>query len=497
MNFLCPSCRTPLPREQTVGLVTCTQCAVQVDLTGVDTAPGQARLWPEVDLKGETVSGHLLLQRLGSGGMGTVYEAESPVGSPVAMKVLSPMLAAEPSLRERFRREARALTKVKHPRVVQLFEEGEDKGFCWYSMELVKGLDLRHRIDKGPMSAAEVDALAVALLEALAAVHEAGVVHRDIKPGNILIGPEGPRLCDFGIAQVSGATTLTESAAMLGSLRYMAPEQRWGKADDRSDLYALGVVLHEALSGGVPGEQPLPDSVPKYLVRFIERLTHQNPVQRPVSALEATRLLGQLRKGALSRLVIGGGVAAAVVALAVLGVVVSNSSTEKPNVEPTVKIAEPVPPPPAPVVDAGVAVVVAEVPTVVDAGTVDIDVVPAATGLVSVRTKGATALEVDGSERPLPTEPLALAVGKHALRFRCPGGGKLPFRYSKVLDVDVAEGKTAAVSWSCTTMKPLPAVLVAKAPGKLEVEPGPKPAFPKPMVKKPAPLGGKGKKAIK
>ncbi len=494
MNFLCPSCRTPLPREQTVGLVTCTQCSVRVDLTGVDTAPGQARLWPEVDLKGETVSGHLLVQRLGSGGMGTVYEAESAVGAPVAMKVLSPMLAAEPSLRERFRREARALTKVKHPRVVQLFEEGEDKGFCWYSMELVKGLDLRHRIDKGPMSAADVDALAVALLEALTAVHEAGVVHRDIKPGNILIGPEGPRLCDFGIAQVSGATTLTESAAMLGSLRYMAPEQRWGKADDRSDLYSLGVVLHEALSGGVPGEQPLPGSVPKYLERFIERLTHQNPVQRPASAAEATKLLGQLRKGALSRLVIGGGVAAALVVLAIIGVVVSG--TEKPTVEPVAKVAEP---PVAAVVDAGVAVVVAEV---LDAGSVEIDVVAAPTGLVSVRTKGATALEIDGSERPVPTEPLALAAGRHALRFRCPGGGKAGARYSTLLDVDVLEGQTAALSWNCTTMKPFPEVL-AKAPTKIEPgpKPGPKPAptkgvSPKPVVKKPAPVGGKGKKPI-
>ncbi len=482
MNFLCPSCRTPLPREQTVGLVTCTQCAVQVDLTGVDTAPGQARLWPEVDLKGETVSGHLLVKRLGSGGMGTVYEAESPVGAAVAMKVLSAMLAAEPSLRERFRREARALTRVKHPRVVQLFEEGEDKGFCWYSMELVEGRDLRHRIDQGPMSAADVDALAVALLDALAAVHKAGVVHRDLKPGNILIGPGGPRLCDFGIAQVSGATTLTESAAMLGSLRYMAPEQRWGKADDRSDLYSLGVVLHEALSGGVPGEQPLPGAVPGYLERFIERLTHQNPVQRPASAVEATRLLGQLRKGALRRLVIGGGIAAAVAVLAVLGVMVSRGR-EKLMVQPAANVAAAAKPP---VVDAGLAEVAAEVPAGVDAGSVELDVVAAPTGLVSVRTKGATALEVDGSERAVPTEPLSLAVGTHALRFRCPAAGKVSFRYSRVLQVDVADGKTVEASWSCATMKPLPPEAIEKVVAKPFADgPGPKLPTKGPAVKKP------------
>jgi eukaryotic-like serine/threonine-protein kinase len=334
MNFLCPSCRTPLPKDATVGLVTCTQCAVQVDLTRVDTAPGQARLWPEVDLKGESLSGHLLVQRLGSGGMGTVYEAESPVGAPVAMKVLAPMLAAEPALRERFRREARAMTQVKHPRVVQLFEEGEDKGFCWYSMELVKGLDLRHRLDKGVMTADEVEALARAVLEALAAVHDAGIVHRDLKPANILLGPEGPRLCDFGIAQVSGATTLTESAALLGSLRYMAPEQRWGKADDRSDLYALGVILHEALAGGVPGEAPLPANVPVHLSRFIDRLTSQRPAERPGSAVEAGELLTSLRTARRRRLIIGGSVGAAGTVLLALAISLSGGDPPPPTLTP-------------------------------------------------------------------------------------------------------------------------------------------------------------------
>jgi len=469
MNFLCPSCRTPLPREQTVGLVTCTQCAVSVDLTGVETAPGQARLWPEVDLKGETVSGHLLVQRLGSGGMGTVYEAESPVGAPVAMKVLSPMLAAEPALRERFRREARALAQVKHPRVVQLFEDGEDKGFCWYTMELVKGLDLRHRLDKGTLPAGEVDALAVAVLEALAAVHEAGVVHRDVKPSNILLGPEGPRLCDFGIAQVSGATTLTESAALLGSLRYMAPEQRWGKADDRSDLYALGVVLHEALSGGVPGEQPLPGAAPLYLANFIERLTHQNPAQRPPTAGEATRLLAQLRKGGPTRLVLGGGVAAAAVVLGVLGLWLFGGSDPRPVAAPTA-------------VDAGL--LVAEVAAVVDAGTLELDVTAVSTGLLAVRTVGVSALTLDGEDRGVPAEPLSLSVGRHLVQFRCPASGKQGPRASKELEVDIAEGQTAELTWSCATMKPLGAEVAVKAPVAVKRKPAK-------VLKKPAPIGKK------
>lgn len=484
MNFLCPSCRTPLPREQTIGLVTCTQCSVQVDLTRVDTAPGQARLWPEVDLKGETVSGHALLQRLGSGGMGTVYEAESPVGAPVAMKVLSPMLAAEPALRERFRREARALTKVKHPRVVQLFEEGEDKGFCWYSMELVKGLDLRHRLEKGVMSAAEVDALAVALLEALGAVHEAGVVHRDIKPSNILLGPEGPRLCDFGIAQVSGATTLTESAALLGSLRYMAPEQRWGKADDRSDLYALGVVLHEALAGGVPGEQPLPGSVPTYLVRFIDKLTQQNPSLRPTSAAEAMKLLTQWRSGSLKRLAIGGGIAA-VLLVGIIGAFAfgGGDAAEVPvPATPTNTAPTPAPVPPV-VVDAGTPEVPdAGAPATMDAGAFDIDLeAPVAGGALTVRTIGARTIELDGVKRDVPKTPIDLPAGPHTIQFFCPGSGKLTAAApSPLLTFTMAVGDVLDQSWDCKTKKPMPAPgLVAIGPkGKPTKAPSPKPAPP-------------------
>lgn len=505
MNFLCPSCRTPLPREQTVGLVTCTQCSVQVDLTRVDTAPGQARLWPEVDLKGETVSGHALLQRLGSGGMGTVYEAESPVGAPVAMKVLSPMLAAEPALRERFRREARALTQVKHPRVVQLFEEGEDKGFCWYSMELVKGLDLRHRLEKGVMSAAEVDALAVALLEALGAVHEAGVVHRDIKPSNILLGPEGPRLCDFGIAQVSGATTLTESAALLGSLRYMAPEQRWGKADDRSDLYALGVVLHEALAGGVPGEQPLPASVPAYLVRFIGKLTQQSPAHRPASAAEAMKLLTQWRSGSLKRLAIGGGLAAVVVAGVIGAVLLGGGEPEAPAPAVPTNTAAPTPPVPPLVVDAGAPVEPdAGAPTQpLDAGSLDIDLdAPAAGGALTVRTVGARGIELDGVRRDVPKTPIDLPAGQHTIQFFCPGSGKMPPAPSPLITFTMAVGDVLDQSWDCKTKKPMPPPgLVAVGPkGKPTKSPTPKALGPKtdlpptkslspkaPVTKKPVP----------
>ncbi len=311
MNFLCPSCRTPLPRGAVAEAVTCSGCGVAVDLTRVETAPGQARLWPEVDLSGEALGGYRLQTRIGSGGMGTVYDALAADGARVALKVLAPLLAAEPALRERFHREARALEALKHPGVVRLLAEGEERGFCWYAMEHVDGVDLRERLKSGPLPVGEVKSLAISVLDALEAVHAAGFVHRDVKPSNILLSKTGPRLCDFGIARLEGANTLTESAAVLGSLRYMSPEQRWGKSDARSDLYSLGVVLHEALALGVPGEKELPKSTPSSLVRLIARLTAAAPAKRPESAADAKRLLSptaprSLMFGVLAALLVAG-----------------------------------------------------------------------------------------------------------------------------------------------------------------------------------------------
>jgi serine/threonine-protein kinase len=160
-------------------------------------------------------------------------------------------------------------------------------------MERVDGPDLRARLTKdGALPWPEVEGLARRLLDALGAAHERGFVHRDVKPGNILLAPDGAKLCDFGIARLDGATTLTQSAALIGSLRYMAPEQqRLGRAVAQSDLYSLGLVLHEALAGGLPGEKPLPSGVPRHLRRLLERLLSERIEGRPDSAAAALRLL--------------------------------------------------------------------------------------------------------------------------------------------------------------------------------------------------------------
>jgi eukaryotic-like serine/threonine-protein kinase len=263
-----------------------------VDLTRVDTAPGTARLWPDVDLTGEALGPYRLSKRIGAGGMGIVYEAEGPEGT-CAVKVLSALLAAEPDVRTRFRREAAALRSLDHPGVVRILADGEDRGFCWYAMERVIGEDLRARVTRGRLPPEEVEAIARRLLDVLSAVHQRGLVHRDVKPGNILLASDGAKLCDFGIARFDGATTLTASAALMGSLRYMAPEQRYGRSDARSDLHSLGIVLHEALAGGVPGEADLPLGVPARLRRLLDALLAARPEDRPMDARGALDLLNR------------------------------------------------------------------------------------------------------------------------------------------------------------------------------------------------------------
>jgi serine/threonine-protein kinase len=290
---------------------------VEVDLARVETAPGTARLSPEVDLSGEQLGGLALKRRLGAGGMGTVYEAEGPSGL-CAVKVLSAMVAADPSVRVRFRREAEALRQIQHPAVVRVLAEGEERGFCWYAMERVEGPDLRAKLADGPLPAPEVEGLARRVLSALGAAHARGFIHRDVKPSNLLLAKDGAKLCDFGIARLDGATTLTATAALIGSLRYMAPEQqRLGRADARSDLYALGLVLYEALAGGIPGERPLPPGVPRRLRTLLARLLAENPSARPASAEAALKLLD--RRVPVGVLSVGGTAALALTAFLVMG----------------------------------------------------------------------------------------------------------------------------------------------------------------------------------
>jgi hypothetical protein len=193
---------------------------------------------------------------LGQGGMARVHRGlDRQLRRPVAVKVLAPPLDRDKAFVERFRREARAAAGLSHPNIVAVFDSGSDDGTHYIVTELVDGETLAERLRRdGPMAPPEAVGVAVDVCHALAAAHERGVVHRDIKPGNVMLLPDGRvKVVDFGIARAAGSDTLTGTGVVLGSSAYLSPEQAsGGSGDERSDLYALGCVLYEMLTGEVP-----------------------------------------------------------------------------------------------------------------------------------------------------------------------------------------------------------------------------------------------------
>jgi serine/threonine protein kinase len=306
VNLLCPACHTPLPQAATA-VVTCPVCAAEIDLSRAGTAVGRPRYVPEPDRSGRVVGGYQLEARLGGGGMGTVYRAAAPDGRAVAIKFLSPALAGSPELVARFAREVEVLAGLDHPAVVRVLAQGEEEGVPWFAMELVEGEDLRARLRRGRLGREEVLAIFQRLLAALQHAHDRGIVHRDLKPANVLLAPDGARLADFGIARweaesltgPDAATRLTETAAVIGTLPYMSPEQRRGaQVDRRSDLFSVGVMLYEAITGSVPqGAFSAPSAhntaFPRALDRLVMALLAPEPERRPASAGDVTKALGQ------------------------------------------------------------------------------------------------------------------------------------------------------------------------------------------------------------
>jgi hypothetical protein len=193
---------------------------------------------------------------LGQGGMARVHRGlDRQLRRPVAVKVLAPPLDRDKAFVERFRREARAAAGLSHPNIVAVFDSGLDDGTHYIVTELVDGETLAERLRRdGPMPPPEAVGVAVDVCHALAAAHERGVVHRDIKPGNVMLLPDGRvKVLDFGIARAAGSDTLTGTGVVFGSTAYLSPEQaNGGSGDERSDLYALGCVLYEMLTGEVP-----------------------------------------------------------------------------------------------------------------------------------------------------------------------------------------------------------------------------------------------------
>ncbi len=215
----------------------------------------------------QALAGRYTVDReVGRGGAARVFLAYRPDGTPVALKVLHPQLAASVSA-DRFLREIDVVSRLTHPRIARLVDYGEGDWLLWYVMEYLEGPTLRAHLERvRRVSLSDTVRIAQDLCAALDAAHALGVVHRDVKPENIVLTPEGAVLVDFGIAKAvasAGGDRLTRSGFAVGTSAYMSPEQVAGldAIDHRSDVYSLGCVLYECLAGRPPYDDPFEDLV--------------------------------------------------------------------------------------------------------------------------------------------------------------------------------------------------------------------------------------------
>lgn len=234
------------------------------------TVPGAGEPFDEPALRSRLASAlrgrYRILEPLGAGGMSVVYVArDADLGREVALKVLQPGLRHRVEDRERFRREARVMAGLRHPRIATVYELAEAAGLPYFTLEWVRGGSLARRLAAGGrLPAMEAAGLLSGIACALAAAHDGGVVHRDLKPENILVGSDGPVLIDFGVATVSTSEhSRSEVSRAFGTPWYMSPEQVLGEiqAGPASDIYSLGVLGFQLLTGRLPFQGPAPREV--------------------------------------------------------------------------------------------------------------------------------------------------------------------------------------------------------------------------------------------
>ncbi len=279
MPAKCPQCGTPLPAGALAGL--CPACLLRAG-AAADTVsePKQPAFNPptvaELSAKFPQLE---ILELIGKGGMGAVYKArQRQLDRFVALKILPPGIGDDPAFAERFAREARALARLNHPGIVTIYDFGRADGLFYFFMEFVDGVNLRQLLHGGRVSPREALAIVPQICDALQFAHDQGIVHRDIKPENILLDRRGRvKVADFGLAKIMAgqggepapatpgaapAPLLTESGKIMGTPPYMAPEQKEhpDAVDHRADIYALGVVFYQMLTGELPGKKIEPPS---------------------------------------------------------------------------------------------------------------------------------------------------------------------------------------------------------------------------------------------
>ncbi len=264
----CPTCHAPIPADAPAGF--CPSCL----LRDVEEPAPTGHAAPSLEEIATAFPQWEIIRLIGQGGMGFVYQARQPsLDRTVALKILAPELSRDPAFAERFAREARTLGKLHHPNIVTVFQHGtpqpstpDSQPFFYLLMEFVDGVNLRQAMRAGRFTPEQALALVPPICDALQAAHAQGVWHRDIKPENILLDSKGAvKIADFGIARIVGDPhrdfTLTMTGGALGSAAYMAPEQheKPHDVDHRADIYSLGVVIYEMLTGELPlGRFPAP-----------------------------------------------------------------------------------------------------------------------------------------------------------------------------------------------------------------------------------------------
>ena len=250
---------------------------------------------------GQTISHYKILEKLGSGGMGTVYRAQDlKLDRYVALKFLPPHLSQDEESKKRFIHEAKAASALNHPNIATIYEIDEAEGQMFIAMEYVEGPSLQDVIvganGRSPLPIDLAIDYAIQIAEGLSKAHAKGIIHRDIKPANILVTEDGVvKIVDFGLAKLAGATKLTKEGTSMGTVAYMSPEQTQGaEVDHRTDIWALGVVLYEMLTGEPPfkgdyeqaviysilNEEPDFSGIPEALIPVVQKALAKQAEER-------------------------------------------------------------------------------------------------------------------------------------------------------------------------------------------------------------------------
>ncbi len=297
----CPQCGTPLPTGALAGL--CPACLLKMGAAADSVTGGKQPTFnpPSVAELADKFPQLEILELIGKGGMGAVYKArQRQLDRVVALKILPPGTGHDAAFAERFTREAKALAKLNHPGIMTLYEFGQADGLFFFLMEFVDGVNLRQLLHAGRISAREALAIVPQICDALQFAHDQGIVHRDIKPENILLDRRGRvKVADFGLAKIIepgradlpvspiiGAAQQHGPTGVMGTPQYMSPEQITapGEVDNRADIYALGVVFYQMLTGELPGKKIMPPSTKVQMdVRLDEivlRALEKNPELR-------------------------------------------------------------------------------------------------------------------------------------------------------------------------------------------------------------------------